>query len=124
MPDLSDLHRLADLRVTKRGISGRATEIALDYDGAARQQTLVVPDQYRIRQILHKSFLFSSAFAVDVKRDTAGRCQTVILSGAGWGHGAGLCQIGALGMALSGIGHKRIVKHYFPDAELKALYDA
>ena len=44
------------------------------------------------------------------------------LRGAGWGHGAGLCQIGALGMSLRGISHDKIVLHYFPGAELKQLY--
>jgi stage II sporulation protein D len=123
LPEQADMVRLADLRVTKRGISGRATEIVLAFvDRTGKPRELCVPDQYRIRQILHKSFLFSSAFAVRIELDAAGRCKAVALRGAGWGHGAGMCQIGALGMALCGIDHRRIVKHYFPEADLKALY--
>jgi hypothetical protein len=114
LPDAAEMTRLTNLRVTKRGISGRATEMVIEYvDGAGAQRELPVPDQYRIRQILHKSFLYSSAFAVEIERDSADQLRAVTLTGAGWGHGAGLCQIGALGMSLCGIDHERIVKHYF-----------
>ena len=98
-------------------------EIAIGFvDRAGQAQEATVRDQYRIRQILHKSFLFSSAFVVDVERDAAGGAKSFTLRGAGWGHGAGLCQIGALGMALKGIAHDKIVLHYFPRAQLKKLY--
>lgn len=123
LPEAANLERLADLRVTKRGISGRATEIALSFtDPAGKSHTLPVSDQYRIRQILHKSFLFSSAFDARVERDASGNLAAVTLRGAGWGHGAGLCQIGALGMAIRGLDHATIVRHYFPGADLKRLY--
>jgi stage II sporulation protein D len=123
--EAAQMNRLTDLRVTKRGVSGRAIEIIIAFtDNAGQPQQLKVPDQYRIRQILHKSFLFSSAFAVQIDRDTSGNPAAFTLRGAGWGHGAGLCQIGALGMALCGVDHERIVKHYFPGAELKKLYGA
>jgi SpoIID/LytB domain protein len=123
LPEAARIARLSNLRVTRRGISGRATEIVLDVeDAGGRVRQLTIADQYRIRQILHKSFLFSSAFAVHIERDSRGLCRAVTLRGAGWGHGAGLCQIGALGMALCGNDHARIVKHYFPEAELKRLY--
>ena len=85
-------------------------------------QEVRVADQYRIRQILHKSFLFSSAFEVEIERGQGSGVKTITLHGAGWGHGAGLCQIGALGMAIKGIDHQTIVKHYFPGAELKRVY--
>lgn len=123
LPEAADMVRLSDLRVTKRGVSGRATEIVIAYlDAHGGRRELPVPDQYRIRQILHKSFLFSSAFAVRIERDAAGLFKAVTLRGAGWGHGAGFCQIGALGMSLCGIDHARIVRHYFPGADLKRLY--
>jgi len=142
LPEAFSLARLCDLRVTKRGVSGRATEIAIAFDTAAGERREIrVADQYRIRQILHEKFLFSSAFAVRIERanavpdtppvpDPAKRSQapghpdirTVTLRGAGWGHGVGLCQIGALGMALRGIDSGRIVRHYFPDAALRRVY--
>lgn len=123
MPELAGLREIRDLAVTKRGVSGRATEIAINWlDAAGRARRLVVPDQYRIRQILHRSFLYSSAFDPQVKRDGSGRMESLALVGAGWGHGAGLCQIGALGMSLRGIGHEAIVLHYFPGAELRRVY--
>lgn len=123
VPELAGLRAVRELVVTKRGVSGRATEIAVDWiDAAGRSQRLIVPDQYRIRQILHRSFLYSSAFDPQVKRDAAGRFESIALVGAGWGHGAGLCQIGALGMSLRGIRHEQIVLHYFPGAELRRVY--
>ena len=123
LPEAAQMTRLTNLRVTKRGISGRATEMVIEYvDGERELSEVTVPDQYRIRQILHERFLYSSAFAMEIERDSADRLQSVALTGAGWGHGAGLCQIGALGMSLRGIDHVRIVKHYFPGAELKSMY--
>ena len=107
----------------RRGISGRATEIAVSFiDVHGESQQLTIADQYRIRQVLHGSFLYSSAFAVDILRDAAGRTTSISLHGAGWGHGAGLCQIGALGMSLKGINHHQILNHYFPDATVTSLY--
>lgn len=123
MPELAGMTRFEDLRVTERGVSGRAISIVLSFlDGKGQPTEVKVRDQYRIRQILHASFLFSSAFQVESERDGAGRCTSITLVGAGWGHGAGLCQIGALGMSLCGKDFKSIVKQYFPEAELKKLY--
>jgi SpoIID/LytB domain protein len=120
---LEDAKQIIDLRVTNRGISGRAMEIVFTIvDASGTQRDVTVRDQYRIRQLLHKSFLFSSAFAVEINRDAAGAAKHFTLRGAGWGHGAGLCQIGALGMSLRGISHEKIVLHYFPGAQLRKLY--
>jgi SpoIID/LytB domain protein len=123
LADAGDITRLMDLRVTRRGVSGRATEMVLRIVGGdGNERDITVRDQYKIRLVLHPSFLFSSAFAVKIEREPDGKCKAVTLRGAGWGHGAGLCQIGALGMAICKIGHEQIVKHYFPGAELKTVY--
>jgi SpoIID/LytB domain protein len=79
-------------------------------------------DQYCIRDALHEKFLYSSAFDVRMERDAAGIPIRVTLRGAGWGHGAGLCQIGALGMALRGYDAAQIVAHYFEGIEVRACY--
>ena len=67
-----------------------------------------------IRRILSESHLKSSAFEAVVEDDK------VIFNGAGWGHGVGLCQIGAAVMASKGYGYKEILSHYYPGAELQS----
>jgi SpoIID/LytB domain protein len=119
----ADLAALDDLTVTQRGVSGRATEVRLAYlTDRGERAVAAIRDQYRIRQALHSSFLFSSAFRVRVERDAAGAAVRFHLDGAGWGHGAGLCQIGALGMALAGHDFRAILEHYFPTARLETAY--
>ncbi len=126
VPEAAELVCLRGLSVTRRGVSGRATEIAVDFDDTSgRRRQIRIRDQYRIREVLHDRFLYSSAFLVRVERDPQspdGPPRVISLRGAGWGHGAGMCQIGALGMSLRGIDHERIVTHYFPKADLRRLY--
>jgi peptidoglycan hydrolase-like amidase len=122
VPEAERPSRLDRVRVTRRGVSGRATEVVLDYmdrDGRARSFTL--SDQYWIRHALHESFLYSSAFLVEETR-AGGVLEEVTLVGAGWGHGAGFCQIGGLGMALQNIGYRNILAHYFPTSTLCKVY--
>jgi len=59
---------------------------------------------------------------VDAERDPSGTATHFILNGAGWGHGVGLCQIGAAVMAVKGFPAEQIVQHYFPGASLTRLY--
>ncbi len=113
------IRHIQDLVVTHRGRSGRAIRLVVAYDdNRGRRQATSIEGQYRIRDALHESFLFSSAFDVRIERDAAGRPKTIDLFGAGWGHGAGMCQIGALGMALAGHDHRRILHHYFKDVTI------
>lgn len=113
------LGRLYDLVVTRRGQSGRATRVDVLYDDRQGvRRTATIEDQYWIRHALHESFLFSSAFDVRIDRDATGWPTSVNLTGAGWGHGVGMCQIGALGMALGGCDHRRILHHYFKDVTI------
>lgn len=120
---MQDIARIDELRVLARGVSGRANALAIGYvDTRGISRTAQIHDQYEIRRQMHPKFLFSSAFAIRPEHDAAGRLSAVTLRGAGWGHGAGLCQIGALGMALSGIDYRAICRHYYPASTLRAVY--
>ena len=86
-------------------------------------RSVIIEKDYEVRRILHKMFLFSSAIIIEeVKPEGSDYPDEFIFKGAGWGHGAGLCQIGALGMALNGYKTKNIVYHYYPGSKLKELY--
>jgi SpoIID/LytB domain protein len=122
VPAAEHLGNLQDLRVIRRGVSGRATAITLTFEDAGGLRDVVVESEYRIRQALHTKFLYSSAFVVESQCSALGALQAVTLYGAGWGHGAGLCQIGAVGMALRGCDAATICKHYFPKARLESVY--
>lgn len=107
------IERINQIKVLKRGVSGRALSLEINYD---QQQKLEILSQYEIRRVLHPTFMYSSAFIVEqVAND-------FVFKGLGWGHGAGLCQIGALGMALSGSNYKQILAHYFDQSSLNKAY--
>ncbi len=119
----ADAEELLDLQVTKRAPSGRVIGLEVHFRSRDSQpRAVAVVGEYRIRQVLSESFLFSSAFSVRRDLDTDDRVVRFHLDGAGWGHGAGLCQIGALGMALAGKDHTEILQHYFPTAQLSRMY--
>lgn len=123
LDDARGLAELRDVRVRARGVSGRAYIVEAEWadaDGQIIRRR--IESEYRIRQVLHRKFLYSSAFAVRPERDAAGALTSVTLRGAGWGHGVGLCQIGALGMALCGIDYETICRHYYPKAQLATVY--
>jgi SpoIID/LytB domain protein len=80
------------------------------------KRSMVIGKELEIRKWLSKSHLYSSAFVVD--RNENG---DFILTGAGWGHGVGLCQIGAAVMADKGYTYEHILAHYFPGSELKTI---
>ncbi len=120
---MQNIARIEELRVLARGVSGRANVLSIGYiDTRGVSRTAQIYDQYEIRRRMHAKFLYSSAFAIRAEHDAGGRLIAVALRGAGWGHGAGLCQIGALGMALSGIDYRAICRHYYPASTLRALY--
>jgi SpoIID/LytB domain protein len=124
LPAARDLAELVDIRGTERGVSGRLKTLQLAWrDTMARRQMETLASEYRIREVLHRRFLYSSAFSIDTVRDADGRLTTITLRGAGWGHGVGLCQIGALGMALRGAAYPDICRHYYPQAQLVRAYD-
>ena len=113
-----DFGTLKDLIPLERGPSGRI--IRLKVEGSNR--TVTVGKELEIRRWLSESHLYSSAFVVSTDRDTSGEAIRFTLKGAGWGHGVGLCQIGAAVMAVRGFSADAILKHYFPVAELRRLY--
>lgn len=114
----TDVGELVDLVPLSRGASGRI--IKLKIVGTAR--TITVGKELEIRKWLSKSHLYSSAFVVTKELGADGKPARFILKGAGWGHGVGMCQIGAAVMASKGISAEDILKHYFTDAELTKLY--
>jgi len=119
---MRQLNELINLTVTKRGVSGRATAMDVTFrDPAGDRRVVAVHDQYAIRDLLHERFLYSSALRVRKEPAADGRTARFHLDGAGWGHGVGFCQIGALGMALAGHGCDNILSHYFPRACLGVL---
>lgn len=116
---------LLNLRVVQRGVSGRATRIRIDYlDEGGRRHRVTVDSEYAIRDALHERFLFSSAFAIDLSHAEDGSIDRIGLRGAGWGHGVGLCQIGALGRALAGQDYRTILAAYFKDSHIQQAYPA
>ncbi|HYL98656.1 MAG TPA: amidase, partial [Blastocatellia bacterium] len=97
-----------------RGDSGRI--IRLRITGSKR--TVVVGKELEVRRALSRSHLYSSAFVV--RREQGGEGFKLI--GAGWGHGVGLCQIGAAMMAEAGYSYEQILSHYFSGSTLKTAY--
>lgn len=118
-----DLAAVRDVRVLARGISGRATALEIVWeDQRSQMRRARLNSEYDIRAAMHERFLFSSAFALHATHDAAGRIESLTLRGAGWGHGVGMCQIGALGMALSGESAEAICRHYYPVTRLATVY--
>ena len=107
-----DFGEIIDLVPIKRGPSARLYEMQI----VGSKRTMVIGKELEIRKWLSKSHLYSSAFVVD--RNEKG---DFILTGAGWGHGVGLCQIGAAVMADKGYTYEQILAHYFPGSELKVI---
>lgn len=109
---------ILDLIPVERGISGRLTKLKI----VGSKRTITVGKELEIRKWLSNSHLYSSAFIVEKGDLQNGIPQTFTLLGAGWGHGVGLCQIGAAVMAKQGYVYQDIVSHYFRNSELKRIY--
>ncbi len=113
-----DFGDILDLIPIERGSSSRLIKLKI----VGSKKTLIIGKELEIRRILSKSHLYSSAFVV---KKVLGENKTpikFILSGAGWGHGVGLCQIGAAVMASQGYNFDEILLHYFSNARLSKLY--
>lgn len=113
-----DVGRIQSLEPLERGQSGRIIRLQI----RGERRTLVIGKELEIRRALSRSHLYSSAFVVDTDAGDAEYPQGFTLIGAGWGHGVGLCQIGAAVMADRGYLHSEILAHYFPGAQLQSLY--
>jgi stage II sporulation protein D len=113
-----DFGDIIELNPIERGNSGRI--IRLEIVGTKKRRT--IGKELEIRKVLSKTHLYSSAFVVDrydIAKEIPGK---FVLSGAGWGHGVGLCQIGAAMMGEKGYSFEEILMHYFVGAELKKAY--
>jgi len=114
-----DFGAVVDLIPVERGTSGRLSKLRI----VGEKLTLVIGKELEIRRALSKSHLYSSAFVVDVfDRNEQGIPKRFALIGAGWGHGVGLCQIGAAVMGERGYSYKEILLHYYPGAIIKQIY--
>lgn len=111
-----DFGKIIDLVPLKRGASARIIELKI----VGEKRTMVIGKELEIRKALSTSHLYSSAFVVD-KEEREGT-HHFVLRGAGWGHGVGLCQIGAAVMASQGIGYRSILSHYYPHSSLTKRY--
>ncbi|HSR09989.1 MAG TPA: SpoIID/LytB domain-containing protein [Thermodesulfobacteriota bacterium] len=113
--DFGDLEQIVPL---KRGRSGRIYRLKI----AGSKKTMIVGKELEIRRWLSRSHLYSSAFVVRVEGDAHGKPERFNFDGAGWGHGVGLCQIGAAVMASRGFSAGEILKHYFRGVEIEQVY--
>jgi SpoIID/LytB domain protein len=113
-----DFGTLLDLTPLTRGPSGRISRLRV----TGTKHAVTVGRELEIRRWLSKSHLFSSAFVVRTERDRGGRPIRFHLAGGGWGHGVGLCQIGAAAMAARGRTAGQILAHYFPGATVTRRY--
>jgi stage II sporulation protein D len=84
---------------------------------------MIVGKELEIRRLLSDSHLKSSAFVVDCLDIADGIPQRIVITGAGWGHGVGLCQIGAAVMAAEGYGYRQILQHYFRNSKIENIYE-
>jgi SpoIID/LytB domain protein len=107
-----DFGEIQDLIPIERGVSGRLVRLKI----VGSKKTIILGKELEIRRTLSTSHLYSSAFVVEKKDDG------FILHGAGWGHGVGLCQIGAAVMGEQGYSYPDILNHYYPNTILEKIY--
>lgn len=108
-----DYGDIIDLVPIERGLSGRIVRLQI----VGTKATRIIGKELEIRRTLSESHLYSSAFEVE-KKGTS-----FILHGSGWGHGVGLCQIGAAVMGARGYSYQEILRHYYPEAVLTEWYE-
>ena len=114
----SDYGDIIDLIPVQRGPSGRICKLKI----VGSLKTMTIGKELEIRRTLSDSHLFSSAFVVDKGNLKEGVPQWFLLSGAGWGHGVGLCQIGAAVMGEKGYTYEEILLHYYKGADIRKFY--
>ncbi len=114
-----DFGDIIDLVPVQRGSSGRMEALTI----VGTRQTYTIGKELEIRRTLSESHLYSSAFIVDKEEGGDGVPQRFVLTGAGWGHGVGLCQIGAAVMGDRGCDYRHILRHYYPGAEIEKRYE-
>jgi SpoIID/LytB domain protein len=113
-----DFGTLKEIQPLSRGASGRICRLRI----VGSKRTVVVGKELEIRRWLSRSHLYSSAFIVRTECGPDGEVERFIFHGAGWGHGVGLCLIGAAVMAIKGFIAEDILKHYFPGIAIRDIY--
>jgi SpoIID/LytB domain protein len=114
-----DFGRIKNLEIVEKGKSGRISMLKI----VGENKTFTIGKELEIRKALSKTHLYSSAFTVRTKgKDADGYPQSFILNGKGWGHGVGLCQIGAAVMGAKGIAYTDILKYYYTGAVIEKAY--
>ena len=113
-----DFGGIRSLYPVERGRSGRISRLRIE----GTERTLTIGKELEIRRSLSETHLLSSAFIVETEGENDGLPARFILHGAGWGHGVGLCQIGAAVMGEQGHPYDAILLHYYKDAEIVRLY--
>ena len=113
-----DFGPIIDLVPLERGSSGRITKLKI----VGVRRSFTIGKELEIRRTLSETHLYSSAFIVDKKDIRLDIPSRFILAGAGWGHGVGLCQIGAAVMGAKGYSYRKILTHYFPGASIEKRY--
>ena len=113
-----DFGEIKDLIPMQRGKSGRISRLKI----IGTLRTMIIGKELEIRRALSESHLFSSAFVVDKTDVTDSVPSEFTITGAGWGHGVGLCQIGAAMMGEKGYSYNKILLHYYKNAEIRKLY--
>ena len=113
-----DIKKVLEITPVKIGASGRIIKLKIVFLNIENgTQNIEINSEYEIRKNLSPSFLYSSAFTINKINNE------FILEGKGWGHGVGLCQIGALGMAISKKSTTSILNHYFPGTKINTIYN-
>lgn len=113
-----DIGELEDIIPLTRGDSGRLIYIEL----VGSKKKIKIGKELEIRRVLSKSHLYSSCFYIEKKLDDRGKVEQIILKGGGWGHGVGLCQVGATVMAMKNIPYQKILNHYYKNTQLVQFY--
>ncbi len=108
-----DFGEIQEILPIERGVSGRLIRVKI----IGTKKSLIIGKELLIRKAFSETHLYSSAFIVDTKGDE------IIFHGAGWGHGVGLCQIGAAVMGARGYDYQTILQHYFKGCKLVKLYE-
>ncbi len=113
-----DFGDILDIVPVERGDSARLIKLKI----IGSKKTLIIGKELEIRRLLSESHLYSSAIIIEKQEIKDNIPQKFLIFGAGWGHGVGLCQIGAAVMAESGYKYEEIILHYFKGTELKKIY--
>lgn len=111
-----DINGLDDIIIEGRGISGRIKGITI----ISGEKKFYIDREYNIRQLF--GGLKSGLMIIEKKKDSSGRIVSLIFTGAGWGHGVGMCQTGAIGMAERGYHYSDILKHYYSGVRIEKVY--